>query len=308
MQRKGLQFGIYVELAVVVLLWGLVPLVMKTTALKMQPATFNLLRFALATILLGGIFYREIRTAGTGRAMLLMLLGAFTLFPFSYFFLVGVKFVDISVAGIVQGTVPAMTVIISALLIRTMPNRTSLLSVGVAYCGLLLFLLYGTQTTTVADVQENIGIMYLLLSMLCFSLYTVLSKRINVKIRNSVVIFYASVGAMLGSVPMSIYEYLKSDQFSVTWPGIAGIAYMALFATAVSFIMYTRAVRSIGPYTASIFTNFVPIVIILSGLIALGERLTAVQFLAIIIVMVGVMLSIIHERSSMLAASVDTSA
>lgn len=307
MQRRGLQFGIYLELAMVVLLWGLVPLVMKTTALKMQPATFNLLRFALVTLLLAGSYYRDIRMAGMGNAILLLLLGAFTLFPFSYFFLVGVKFVDITIAGMIQGTIPAMTVLISALLLRAMPNKISLLSVGVAYCGLSVFILYSAHNASGAGTQENTGIMYLLLSMLCFSFYTILSKRINKRIRNSAVIFYASAGATLGSIPVSIFEYFKSDKFLITWPGVAGIIYMALFGTAISFIMYTKAVRAIGPYTASIFTNFVPIVIILSGLIALNERLTAIQLLAIIIVTIGVMLSVMHERSNMSAASADTS-
>lgn len=307
-KRGDMKIGVYFELAVVILLWGLVPLVMKTTALKMQPATFNFLRFVLSTLLLGAIYYRDLKQQGGRNVAMLMSLGALTLFPFGYFFLVGVKYVDISIAGMIQGTIPAMTVILSALLNRSLPTRTSLLSVGIAYCGLLLFITHGTHDSLNTSFRQELGIMYLALAMACFSLYTILSKRIQNEVRNSVVVFYASFGAVVGSFPVSVYEYVYTPRYSISWTGIFGIAYMALFATATSFILYTKAVRSIGPFTASIFTNFVPIVIIISGVIALGEKLNTVQIFAMCVVVVGVVMSILHERHSNIANAIARSA
>lgn len=297
LKRSRMHIGVYFELFIVVLLWGLVPLVMKTTALTMQPATFNLFRFVLSSLLLFAMYKRDIKQQWNRNIIMLLALGAFTLFPFSYFFLVGVKYVDISIAGMIQGTIPAMTVIISAFLIRSLPTRTSLLSVGVAYCGLLIFIMCGTHESLSIGVQKETGIMYLTLAMTCFSLYTILSKRIKNEVRNSVAIFYASIGALGGSIPISVYEYIDHASLSISWSGILGIVYMAIFATATSFIIYTRAVRSIGPFTASIFTNFVPIVIIISGVIGLGEKVSAVQVFAICVVVAGVIMSILHEQN-----------
>jgi drug/metabolite transporter (DMT)-like permease len=294
--HSGRQIGIYLELAVVVLLWGLVPLVMKRSALEMPSGTFSLLRFILAALLLGSLYYRDIQQPGMRPAMLLMLLGVCTLLPFSYFFLVGVKYVDISTTGMIQGTIPSMTVLISALLVRSLPTRTALFSIGIAYGGLVLFFMVGQQSLH-TNPQQGTGILCLIFAMACFSLYTILSKRVSTAIRNSVIIFYACIGAALGAIPVSMFEYHAAARLTITWAGIFGVAYMALFATAVSFILYTRAVRSIGPFAASSFTNFVPIVIILSGVIALSEKLNAVQFLAIGLVMTGVILSVRNERS-----------
>lgn len=295
--RSGMHIGVYFELVIVVLLWGLVPLVMKTTALTMQPATFNVFRFVLSSLLLFALYKRDIKQQWNKNINMLLASGAFTLFPFSYFFLVGVKYVGISMAGMIQGTIPAMTVIISAFLIRSLPTRTSLLSVGVAYCGLLIFIVYGAHESLSTGTQKETGIMYLTLAMACFSLYTILSKRIKNEVRNSVAIFYASIGALGGSIPISVYEYIDHASLSISWSGVLGIAYMAVLATATSFILYTRAVRSIGPFTASIFTNFVPIVIIISGVIGLGEKVSAVQVFAICMVVAGVIMSILHERN-----------
>lgn len=295
--HNGRQIRIYLELSIVVLLWGLVPLVMKRTSFEMPPGTFSLLRFVLVSLLLGSLYYREIQQARMRPVMLLMLLGICTLLPFSYFFLAGVKYVDISTTGMIQGTIPAMTVLISALLVRSLPTRTALFSIGIAYGGLVLFLMDTGRQVLHADPQQNIGILFLIIAMACFSLYTILSKRVSTAIRNPVIIFYASIGAALGAIPVSMFEYQATGRLTIIWPSIFGVVYMALFATAISFILYTRAVRSIGPFAASSFTNFVPIVIILSGVIALNEKLNTVQFLAIGLVMVGVILSVLNERS-----------
>lgn len=295
--HNGRQIVIYLELAVVVLLWGLVPLVMKRTSLEMPAGTFSLLRFILVSLMLGSLYYRDIQHAEMRPALLLMLLGVCTLLPFSYFFLTGVKYVDISTTGMIQGTIPAMTVLISSLLVRSLPTRTVLFSIGIAYGGLVLFLMDTGRQLQHTNPQQSAGILFLIIAMACFSLYTILSKRVSTAIRNPVIIFYASIGAALGAIPVSMFEYQTTGRLTITWSGIFGIAYMAMFATAISFILYTRAVRSIGPFAASSFTNFVPIVIILSGIIALNEKINAVQFLAIGLVMAGVILSIFNERS-----------
>lgn len=281
---------IYMELTIVVVLWGLVPLVMKLTALDMGPGMFNLLRFVLSALLLAALFHRDIRSPGKRNLCKLIGLGMFTLFPFSYLFLVGVSYVDISTAGMVQGSAPALTVLISALLLRTPPTPVAMASVGVTYAGLLLFLGHSGQGGGLG-AHAALGIVDLGLAMVSFSLYTILSKRIGGAVKNGAVILYASVGAAIAAVPFALYDLHTAVRPLMTWNGLWGVAYMALFATAVSFLLYTKAVRAIGPVQASLFTNFVPIVIVLSGVVALGERLNGIEMAAIGLVMTGVMLS-----------------
>lgn len=286
--RRGL---IYIDLIIVIVLWGMVPLVMKQTALHMGSGIFNQLRFILSAFVMAAFFWQSIQWRVGRQARQLMLLGAFTLFPFSYFFLIGVKYVDISTAGMIQGTGPALIVIISALYRRVLPTPLSLLSVGLSYGGLWLFLHYQDQTAMQIGTHQMIGIVYLVLAMICFSLYTVISKRISGTINNASVILYASIGATIGAIPFSMSELDHLTMPFLTQKGMWGVSYMAVFATAISFMLYTKSVRIIGSVQAGIFTNFVPIVIVVSGVVALGETLDIMQIIAMTIVLLGIVVS-----------------
>ncbi len=290
---SGPRRWVYLELSLVVLLWGLVPLVMKLSAQRLEPGAFNLLRFLLATGLLFLFFRGEIARCRAREAGKAIVLGALTLFPFSYLFFIGVRGVDIAVAGTIQGLAPTLTLFLSVLLFQKPPTKRTFLGVGAAYCGLVLFFWGGFRAGEWGPTQF-MAMGMLGLAIMSFSLYTLFSRRIGDAVPSSAITFYASIGAALMALPLATSEYMRG----VSLPdagGFAGCLYMALGATVISFVLYTKAVRTVGPIQASVFTNLVPVVIVLSGMLVLGEKLTLPKALGTAVVLGGVLMTILLE-------------
>lgn len=286
---------VYLELAVVTLLWGLVPLVMKLSSQDLHAGSFNLLRYGTAVLFLFLLLMTSYRRLKVPLAVSLriMLLGAVTLFPFSYFFLLGVKQIPISVAGMIQGTVPALTVVATFVFFQRTPSRETVFGIIVTYVSLLLFLF--EPHGAAVHASDWLGIIYVSIATLCFAIYTSLNKFVSGRLDNIVVTFYVSLGVFLAGIPFAIYEEVWFGAQHLTISGTVGILYMSLFATVLSLVLYTKAVRSVGAFQSSVFTNLIPLVIVASGVLFLHEHVTLVQLLAAMLTLVGVGLTIKSE-------------
>lgn len=286
---------VYLELIVVTLLWGLVPLVMKWSSQDLSAGSFNLLRYGTAVLFISLLTMPNLRRLKVPltASLNIMLLGACSLFPFSYFFLLGVKLIPISVAGMIQGTAPALTIITTFIFFRRVPSIATVFGIIVTYVSLLLFLFVPDGTAVYAS--DWLGIAYVSIAILCFSIYTSLNKSFGGQFDNLVVTFYVSLGSFLASIPFVIYEESWLSSLHLTTSGMMGILYMSLFATVLSLVLYTKAVRSVGPLQASVFTNLIPLVIVASGVMFLHESVTLVQLLAAILTVFGIFLTIRSE-------------
>lgn len=287
---------VYLELAAVTVLWGLVPLIMQWSSQDLHAGSFNLIRYGLSVFFISLLMTLRGKTISIAlpSALKLIVLGALTMFPFSYFFLLGVKSVDISVAGIIQGTAPALTVVATVALFRELPSRKVIVALGMTYASLVLFLMLHTEGESSTSSWRGVG--YISVAILCLALYTTLSKSIHSALNNWSVTLYVCIGVFAACLPVSVYEqwWLGGQHLRVT--GVLGTVYMSLFATVISLLLYTKAARIAGPFQASIFTNLIPIVIVASGVIVLGEKITGLEKVAIALTVTGVYLTIHFDR------------
>lgn len=296
---------VYLELAAVALLWGLVPLVMQWSSQELHAGTFNLLRYGAAIVFLPGVLWLSKKSLRLvpGKAIRLMLLGAGTMFPFSYFFLLGVKEVDIAIAGMIQGTTPALTVLAGVLLFGQRPSRSSMLGILVTYLGLAGFLLLPMLTQGGLSNLSLKGLLDVVVAIVAFALYTLYNKRLSQGIDNLLVTFYVCLGVFLACLPFSWYEFSYMSRQSLTTDGLIGTLYMSLFASVLCLILYTKATQVIGPFQASLVTNLVPIIVVISGIIALHEQVSITQAAAMLVTLTGVYLTIRAGRVASLSQS-----
>ena len=68
---------------------------------------------------------------------------------------------------------------------------------------------------------------------------------------------------------------------------VVSIAILAVFCTAVAFVLFGALVADVGPSRASVITYVAPVVALVLGVVALDESLGAGAILGFILILIG---------------------
>jgi drug/metabolite transporter (DMT)-like permease len=69
------------------------------------------------------------------------------------------------------------------------------------------------------------------------------------------------------------------------------VLYLALLGSIVAYLLLNYGLRFVPAGRAAAFTNLVPVIAVVAAFVVLGERLTAGQALAAVVVVAGVFLA-----------------
>ena len=99
---------------------------------------------------------------------------------------------------------------------------------------------------------------------------------------------YFSLAAFLTSIPLFAFESFTSKFLVPTTAGWQIIVYVALIPSFISQILFMRGVQLIGPSSAGLYTNLVPIFAALLAISILDEILSLYHLIAIVLVFAGI--------------------
>ncbi|MDR2072702.1 MAG: DMT family transporter, partial [Spirochaetaceae bacterium] len=100
----------------------------------------------------------------------------------------------------------------------------------------------------------------------------------------------------LGFLPFTIGEYKNwgTPDLSV----IFHVLFLAVCCSALGYWLYARALDVLGVSVSSVFINLIPVVTVIAGFFILGDRLTFLQWAGASLVLVGVYLTTLPERTA----------
>jgi drug/metabolite transporter (DMT)-like permease len=127
-------------------------------------------------------------------------------------------------------------------------------------------------------------------SVVFWGVYTSLAKRVAQYDSIVVTTFVTSFGALL-LLPLASFELWSQG---LPRPGLnawLGAGYLGAFASGLGYLLYNYSLKQMAASQVGVFTNLIPIVGVLTGVIALGEPLSWQAILGGLIVMVGVALT-----------------
>jgi drug/metabolite transporter (DMT)-like permease len=76
-----------------------------------------------------------------------------------------------------------------------------------------------------------------------------------------------------------------------TWEVIVPLLNLGVFASTFAFIFFTYAIKNLGITRANIFTNAIPVLTAIFAYFILGESITTVKMIGILVVIFGLFLS-----------------
>lgn len=256
-----------------------------------HPLIILAVRFIVAFIVLNvilAVFKIKLNLKGKPKTKLILMGLAQPLLYF-IFELYGLSLVSSAVSGVIIALVPVGVMILATVFLKEKPTVLQLL------CMLLCLIGISAMSVLSNDGSKNhfTGILLILGSVVCASVFNILSRgessRFSAIERTYVMFSLAAVGFTLISVLVLRGNFIPEVLTAVSAPFFwVSIAYQAVLSSVVAFLLYNYSTAVISAVQTSSFSNIIPIITVLAGVIFLEESFTVWQYLLCLLIILGV--------------------
>ena len=197
-------------------------------------------------------------------------------------YLGSVKYIPVSLSGLLFFTFPFWVLIINYIIDREIPKLHKLFAFIVAFLGLALSL------GPTWEVLDLLGIVLVLCGSVASAGYIVTGSKAVQMIATPVLLFYSNTLAVFLVGAVMFY----SDTFSInhTILGWTGIGAVCLLFTIGQFFLFTGT-KHTGSAQASLILNVEPLISIGAAIILLGEQLAMPQYIGVAVVITALFLT-----------------
>jgi drug/metabolite transporter (DMT)-like permease len=256
-------------------IWGVNFSVVKYGTQVMEPIAYNALRMTLGCVILLAIVSARRRPrpdrADLARLMGLGLLGHCV---YQILFIYGISFTRAGTASLVVSASPAMVALVARALGHERLPLKAVAGIALSIAGVFLVL----GGTIAADGTGHlIGDLMILAAVVAWAFYTTSLVPLTKRVDSVQVAAWTLVGGVIPLDLIAAPALVRHDwgaMAGLTW---AAIGYSAILAMVISYLIWYRGVREIGPTRTSMFANLQPIVALLVAWIALSEVPTLFQ-------------------------------
>lgn len=269
--------------------WGSNTIASRLAVGEISPMLLIFFRWGFVVVILLSLYWRQMIDEWPiirPRLKWLLIMGGCGLSLFNAFFYIAAHSTTAVNLGIIQSTMPGMILLGSFVFFGDRIN-------GLQFSGLLLTLLGVGVIVTQGSLEQLIQLSFnhgdLLMIFACsfYAMYTVGLKS-RPKISGMVMLAYFSVAAFLMTIPLMIFESLI---YGTVMPGIKGFAivfYIAIIPSFLSQIFFMRGVDLIGPGSAGLYANLVPIFSAIMAVLLLSEEFALFHLAAMLLVFGGI--------------------
>lgn len=286
--------------------WGSTFVVTKGLVEIWPPFTLALVRVGLGTLVLMPLAIAR-HQRGTrlpwGTIWLMGLLGV-TLYYLT--FNLAMVYISASQGALVQASIPAMTALVAVVWLRERATVTRWLGIALSVGGVLIVFSGNGSEPGEATL---LGSFLMFSSVVCWALYTALAKRVANYEPLVITVCVTGAGTLL-LLPFSAYEVVREglQHLSISGGSISGwlgVLYLGGVASGLAYVLYNTSLRHLDASAVGVYTNLIPVVGVLTGVIFLGEPLSLRAILGGAVVMLGVWITSRSERSERSAAVAD---
>lgn len=191
---------------------------------------------------------------------------------------------------ILNSTIPIMIMALSWIFLREPLSRLQLAGLAVSIAGVLAILSHGSWAQ-LAELQLNRGDIWVLASMLLWSVYTLMLRWRPPELHMlSFLLVIACIGE-LTVLPLFVAEHLFVRRTIFTLDALIAFASVGLFSSFLSYVFWNRGVQQVGANIAGMFVHLMPVFGTLLAWMFLDERLHAFHVAGIALILAGIYLT-----------------
>lgn len=213
--------------------------------------------------------------------------------------LMGLKYVSGAVGGVIIGSSPVVTALLSAMLIQDVPLRAVWLGGLLSFAGVGLVSVAGFQAS---GDQPLLGSLLVFSGVVSWALYSIGSRQIMERHSALTVNWATLLVATVIQIPLLWMDrkMLDAGLGSVAPADWMALGYLVLFATAIAQQAWLYGVKGVGPSRASVFGNLTPVAAVVLSAMLLNESVGTSEILGIALILTGVW--VVDRQTSRLIA------
>jgi drug/metabolite transporter (DMT)-like permease len=261
------------------------------------PFTFAFYRFVIAAVVLLVVVRTQSdkpEITRTDRVRIWFL--GFLIIPINQtFYLWGQSLTAAGHGAILFATTPIWVFVFAIYLLKEKLSWRRALGIAIALTGALTIISSGA---IVVGTEYLAGDSIILVSVLAWALYTILSKPLAEKYGAIRVTAYSLAAGGLMYAPFGLYQAWTFDYSQSTLGAWLSVIYMAIGTSVAAYILWIWVLKHISASRLAVFSNFQPIIATTVAFFMLGERPGVPFFVGGAIVLAGVLITEIGNEKS----------
>lgn len=261
----------------------------------LPPITIAFFRLLLAFLIVAPFAYRQAYlTRETFYKLkwpfLLMTLSGVTFF--NTFIYGALQFTSATNVAVLETVIPALTVILSALLIKERLPRIAIIGVVLSISAAMYVVVDG-QIFSLHQLDWNPGDLIMIGAIICWSVYSMMVKQYMAFFKPYAALFVMTGLSVIVLLPIMMIEWSITGIPDLTFqlPMYGGLLYLGLFPSLIALLFFNEAVGTLGASRASVMLNLLPIFTMAGAAIWLGEAITIHHITGTMFVIIGVWLT-----------------
>jgi drug/metabolite transporter (DMT)-like permease len=273
----------WLRLAGVALTWGSSFVWIEVALDSFAPTFITFLRILLGASSL--VFFRKARAPvrredlpATALLGLLWIAAPFLLFPIAQ------QWIDSSLAGMLNGSMPIFAGIVAALVLRRWPPAKTLVGIGVGFAGVV-----AVSWPAVEDSSSTfLGAALVVLATMFYGIAVNIAVPLQARNGTLPVLLRAQLVALAITLVPGIFGALDS---SFSWASLGAMLPLGFLGTGLAFVWMSRLVGRVGAARGSVTIYFIPVVAIVLGAVFRNESIAAISLVGTALVLTGAFLA-----------------
>lgn len=185
-------------------------------------------------------------------------------------------------------TFPMFIIILSRMLYKEMITASKLFGIALVTGGVVLLITKG-DFSVLYNISFTVGDLWMLAASVIFAIYSILIKQKPKEL--SILAFQLSTFSLglLFLFPFFIWEWSSVPPVNYDTTTILSILYIGIFASLTAFILWNKAIVTIGPLKSGLIYYTLPL---FSGLLAyffLNETIGIVHLISALLIVAGIL-------------------
>jgi len=269
-----------------IIFWGVSASSNKIALREVPPATLALIRFTIASFILGILnlcMNKEVKVSK--KDQLPMVLGGIIGVTFYFIFEnYGLTLISAANATILLAAIPIVTLLVESIYYKKGTSMQMWIGSALSMAGVLLVL--GNSFNVNGSYQVIIGCLLMIGAALCWVFYSMINKHFEGRYPTVYLTFFQNAWGAACLIPFALLERGSWGHISpLSW---INILYLALICSALGFFLYLYGLRHLSPSQANVYINLMPFVGVLSAYLILKESLYPLQIIGGIIIICGI--------------------
>ncbi len=282
---------------IVAIIWGLGWTAGRIVAVDFPPITAAWIRYIIAVAL----FLVWLKMTGKFRIPTreewkrLFYIGFFSTFLYQAFFMYGMRYTAAGDASLMITFNPIITALLAIPFLGEKMTKRLGAGLIIALSGVTILFIY-SPNVDIPVTERILGDVLIIFAAGAWASSTIFMKKAMTTTTSDStqplspleLTVWASVVGLFILTPWAGYETIDGGWPEFNWEVIAGIVFLAVFSTVLSYVWFAEGIRTIGAAKAALYVYLVPPFGILSGWLLIDEQLGLSLLVAFVLIVGGV--------------------